>query len=88
MTTSATTRNTVNYKTSLGSFTYKSLKPVLYFGYKLIQGNGVKIKIAEPEKVILGYFYMNKLNSIVDMEGMRFNEIQVKEIIDFGCVNI
>jgi len=83
ITTSATTRNTANYETTIGNFTYKHLKSVLFFAYKLIQGDGVMIKIAEPEKVILDYFYMNKLNSIVEMEGMRFNEIQVKEIIDF-----
>jgi hypothetical protein len=41
------------------------------------------IKIAEPEKVILDYFYLNKINSLVEMEGMRFNETQLKEIIDF-----
>lgn len=83
ITTSATTRNTANYETAIGNFTYKHLQSVLFFGYKLIQGDGVMIKIAEPEKVILDYFYMNKLNSIAEMEEMRFNEIQVKEIIDF-----
>lgn len=83
ITTSATTRNTANYETTIGNFTYKHLKSVLFFAHKLIQGDGVMIKIAEPEKVILDYFYMNKLNSIVEMEGMRFNEIRIKEIIDF-----
>lgn len=81
--TSATTRNTANYETTIGNFTYKHLKSGLFFAYKLIQGDGVMIKIAEPEKVILDYFYMNNLNSIAEIEGMRFNEIQLKEIIDF-----
>lgn len=83
ITTSATTRNTANYETTIGNFTYKHIKSVLFFGYKLVQGDGITIKIAEPEKVILDYFYMNKLNSIEEIEEMRFNEIQLKEIIDF-----
>ncbi len=83
ITISATTRNTANYETPIGSFTYKHLKPVLFFGYKLVQSEGGTIKIAEPEKVILDYFYMNKQNSIEEMKEMRFNEIQLKDIIDF-----
>ena len=83
ITTSATTRNTANYDTTIGSFSYRHLKSVLFFGYKLIKGDGVMIKIAEPEKVLLDYFYMNKINSISEMEEMRFNETQVRGIIDF-----
>ena len=44
---------------------------------------GFPIKMAEPEKVILDYFYINKLNSVEDIEGMRFNEIQIKDLVNF-----
>ncbi len=81
--TSATTRNTANFETAIGNYTFRHLKSRLFFAYKLIQGNGFTIKIAEPEKVILDYFYLNKINSLEEMEGMRLNEIQLKEIIDF-----
>lgn len=81
--TSTTTRNTANYDTTIGNFTYKHLKPSLFFAYRLIQGDGAMIKIGEPEKVILDYFYINKLNSMAEIAGMRFNEIQVKELVDF-----
>ena len=81
--TSATTRNTANFETTIGNYTFRHLKSMLFFAYKLIQGNGFTIKIAEPEKVILDYFYLNKINSLEEMEGMRLNEIQLKKIIDF-----
>jgi predicted transcriptional regulator of viral defense system len=80
--TSASTRNTASFETPIGNYTYRHFKPVLYFGYKLIQSKGISIRMAEPEKVILDYFYLSRINSLEEIEGMRFNEIQTKEIID------
>jgi predicted transcriptional regulator of viral defense system len=81
--TSATTRNTANYSSPLGDFSYRHLKSVLFFGYKLLKEKDFTIKTAEPEKVILDYFYINKLNSLEEIEAMRFNNIIAKEIISF-----
>jgi len=81
--TSATTKNTANYVSTIGNFNYKHIKPTLFFGYKLLKEKNITIKIAEPEKVILDYFYLNKLNSFEEIEEMRFNEIAAKEIISF-----
>jgi len=81
MTTSVSTKNTANYNTTIGNFEYKHLKPVLFFGYKLLREHNYTIKIAEPEKVILDYFYINTLNGLDEIEEMRFNEILVKELI-------
>lgn len=81
MTTSITTKNTAGYDTAIGNFEYKHLKPLLFFGYKLLREKEFTIKIAEPEKVILDYFYMNPLNNLDEIEEMRFNEILVKELI-------
>ncbi len=82
-TTSASTKNTANYSSPIGNFNYKHIKSDLYFGYKLLNEKDFTIKIAEPEKVILDYFYINKLNNFDEIEGMRFNEIVAKEIINF-----
>ncbi|MEN8158174.1 MAG: hypothetical protein ABFS10_14575 [Bacteroidota bacterium] len=84
ITTSATTRNTAKYASGIGNFDYKHLKPALFFGYKLLKEKDLTIKIAEPEKVILDYLYMNPLNSFEEIEAMRFNEIMVKELINFN----
>ena len=83
MTTSISTRNTARYKTPVGDFSYNHLKGTLFFGYRLLQNDGIAIKIAEPEKVILDYLYLNLLNSEEDIDALRLNEIQIKEIVDF-----
>ncbi len=81
-TTSITTRNTASYTTSVGNFDYKHIKPGLFFGYKLIQTSGGTIKIAEPEKVILDFFYSNKINIIDEIEAVRFNQLRIKELLN------
>ena len=68
ITVSITTRNTARFHTPLGEFEYKHIKPSLFFGYMLINKGRIMIKIAEPEKVILDYFYMNKHNTFEDVE--------------------
>lgn len=81
--TSATTKNTANYSTPVGNFSYKHIKPLLFFGYKLLKEKNFVIKIAEPEKVLLDFFHINKMNEKEELEEMRFNEIVAKEIISF-----
>lgn len=81
--TSATTKNTADYSTPVGNFSYKHIKPLLFFGYKLLKEKNFVIKIAEPEKVLLDFFHINKMNEKEELEEMRFNEIVAKEIISF-----
>ena len=83
MTKSISTRNTASFNTAIGDFSYNHIKPLLFFGYRLLLNDSVAIKIAEPEKVILDYLYLKKLNSIDDIDAIRFSEIQIKEIVDF-----
>ncbi len=83
MTTSISTRNTASYSTAVGNFSYKNVKTSLFFGYRLIQAEGFSIKIAEPEKVILDLLYLKKLDSENDIDALRLNEIQIKELVDF-----
>lgn len=54
--TCAATRRTSSFKTYLGSFTYRAIKPGLFFGYDITD----KFKIALPGKAILDYFYFNR----------------------------
>ena len=83
MTKSISTRNTASFNTAIGDFSYNHIKPLLFFGYRLLLNDSMAIKIAEPEKVILDYLYLKKLNSIDDIDAIRFSEIQIKEIVDF-----
>lgn len=81
--TSATSRNTASFNTSVGAFDYKHLKPGLFFGYRLIRDGGKVFKIAEVEKVILDYFYLKRLDSHQAVAGIRFNIDLMHEIINF-----
>lgn len=81
--TSATTKNTANHTSPIGNFDYKHVKSNLFFGYKLMKEKDFTIKIAEPEKVLLDFFYINKINDPEEIVELRFNEIVAKEIIRF-----
>jgi len=51
--TSITTKKTSSFITKLGEFSYRSVKPGLFFGYLLIDLHGQKIKLANIEKTVL-----------------------------------
>ena len=73
--TSATSLKTHQFTTSLGTFSYRHLRPELMFGYRLIEVNGQCYKIAEPEKLLLDYLYLNTtLQSADDFESLRINQ--------------
>ncbi|MCB9235349.1 MAG: hypothetical protein H6581_27085 [Bacteroidia bacterium] len=82
--TSVTTRNTANCNSEVGDFSFRHIKPELFFGYKLVHEKGFSFKIAEPEKLILDFFYLNQLNSEEAIEGVRINEFQARELISFS----
>ncbi len=73
-TTSITTKKTARFETIMGSFSYRHMKPNLFFGYDL-QGQGSqKILIAEPEKAILDYLYLSpRIRTADDFREMRIN---------------
>jgi len=84
--TSITSLKTINFKTSLGDFIYRSVKPDLMFGYELreISGDGnsggQKYGLAEMEKAVLDFLYLNPhIKNLADFEGLRFNVLQFKE---------
>jgi len=83
-TTSVTSRNTQDYNTSFGHFSFKHLKPVLFFGYTLVSEKEYTIQMASPEKAILDYLYLNKLNTEEDIKSMRWNRIVINETLDVG----
>jgi len=72
--TSVATRKTNHFQSDYGEFMYRHIKPQLMFGYALIGYQGQTYKIAEVEKAILDYFYLNPhLSSELDFDGLRFN---------------
>lgn len=72
--TSVATRKTNHFQSDYGEFMYRHIKPQLMFGYALIGYQRQTYKIAEVEKAILDYFYLNPhLSSEHDFDGLRFN---------------
>ncbi len=81
--TSVGTKKTSNFETSVGNFSYRRIKPNLYFGYILVDFGQQKILLAEIEKAILDYLYIHSnLKTIEDFEGMRVNSEEFRARIN------
>jgi predicted transcriptional regulator of viral defense system len=74
--TSVSTRRTYKFKTYIAEFTYRKLKPQLFFGYDLVEYRKEKcLKIACVEKAILDYFYINTfIREEDDFASLRINK--------------
>ncbi|MEX2601496.1 MAG: hypothetical protein WD355_07610 [Balneolaceae bacterium] len=80
--TSCTTRKTQTFDTPVGSFSYRRLKPPLYFGYLLQTWGDHHYKIAEPEKALIDYLYLHhELEEARDLEALRWNRHEIRNRI-------
>ena len=87
-TTSVTTKKTSHFQQDNIVFEYRSIHSRFNFGYTLVNWKNVTIKIAEPEKAIIDYFYLNtEINTIDRIEDMRFNTIAMNEQIDWNKID-
>ncbi|MFC2112256.1 hypothetical protein ACFLTA_03230 [Bacteroidota bacterium] len=79
ITTSVSTRKTNQFITAAGNFRYNTVKKSAFgFGHRLIDvkpgEQSRKIVIAEPEKAILDFFYINhQYKSEKDIEALRLD---------------
>ncbi len=81
--TSVTSKKTNNFKTDIGNFTYKHIKPELMFGYEIREYNGHRYLVAEIEKAMLDYLYLNShIRDEKDFDGLRFNISEFKAKVD------
>ena len=79
-TTSLTSNKTISFDTSEGTYSYRHIKPSLFFGYQVVEWQGFPIKMAELEKVILDYLYLKAhVKTIQDLESLRLNAEDLKE---------
>jgi len=56
--TSVSSLKTSTFKNSLGTFSYKKIKPSLMFGYNAVEKDGFTFFMASPEKAILDLLYL------------------------------
>jgi predicted transcriptional regulator of viral defense system len=82
--TSISSRKTKQYESPWGVFSYRSIKPQTMIGYQVIENTpGIKFKIANLEKALLDYLYLNsKIQSMADFEGLRWNRNQLLGLMD------
>ena len=79
-----TTRKTILYKTTAGTFQYRTLKPAFYFGYQILQKDKLPVLMADPEKALLDYLYLSSsLLTIKDIEAVRFSYTTLQQTIDW-----
>lgn len=58
--TSITSKKTQRFSTPMGVFSYQHIKPACFRGFKVIKDeNGLDYFIAEPEKALIDYIYLN-----------------------------
>ena len=81
---SVTGKTNRTFDNKFGHFIYRHLKTELFWGYREVRTSSGQYLIAEPEKAILDYLYLNlsKINSESDFENLRFNEDRLCETLN------
>ena len=86
--TSATSRKTNSFKAGIGNFIYRHIKPGLMFGYGFREYENHRLAVAEIEKSVLDYLYLNPaIKEGKDFQGMRFNASEFKARADMAKLN-
>jgi predicted transcriptional regulator of viral defense system len=81
--TSASSKKTTSFETPITRFSYRKIKPSLFFGYQLQKHRGQWYKIAEIEKAVLDHLYLNpKIAQEADFYEWRFNSEEFLEKSD------
>jgi hypothetical protein len=56
--TSVTTKSTRRFSNLLGTFTYRTVKRPLFFGFRPVRDESAECLLAEPEKALLDYLHL------------------------------
>jgi hypothetical protein len=81
---SVTAKINRTFDNKFGHFIYRHVKSELFWGYREVRTGAGRYLIAEPEKALLDYLYLNlsKINSESDFENLRFNEDRIGETLN------
>jgi len=73
--TAVTTNKTQSFTALEITFSYRTIRPELFFGYDLIDVRKHGVKLASLEKAILDYLYLNPaVSTEEDFTGLRWNK--------------
>ena len=81
---SVTARINRKFTNDFGTFLYRHIKSELFWGYTETKTEYGHYLLAEPEKALLDYLYLNlsKIRNETDFDNIRFNMDAIKEKID------
>jgi len=86
--TSASTRKTSRFSTTIGEFLYRTIHPRLFFGFEIRRHGGKTFKIAQPEKAFLDLLYVkSELRDPANFAGMRVDGGAFIKLMDRGKMN-
>ncbi len=81
--TSVSTRRSYRFASAVADFTFRTVKPRLFFGYDITADGGRRVKIARPEKAFLDFLYLNPgLRSGSDFDSLRIDAQRFFQIVD------
>jgi hypothetical protein len=72
------------FDNKFGHFVYRHIRPSLFWGYRETRTENSRYLLAEPEKAVLDYLYLNlaSINSEADFENIRFNIEQLRKTLN------
>ncbi len=84
VTTAVGTKTTRTFENEYGRFSYRHISPKLFFGYVPRETAAGKYLLAEPEKAVLDFVYLNSTSimSADDIYELRINPAEFKKEID------
>lgn len=86
--TSVCTPKTQRFENPFGQFTYQTVQPLRFFGYKSLNAGKWSVRIAEPEKAIIDLFYLYPMyNSPEEIALLRFDEDILPKIVRRKVLN-
>ena len=79
-----TARITRTFENAFGRFIYRHVKSDLFWGYREVKADYGPYLLAEPEKALLDYFYLNlgRINTVDDFDNLRLNEEEMGKTLN------
>ncbi len=86
--TCVTTKRPTEFNTPAGRFSYRHIKPQLFWGYQAMTLNSQTGFVASPEKALLDFFYSNSveisMDYLIEMRLQNVEEINLKKLMEYA----
>lgn len=85
--TSCTTLKPAFFENAFGQFSYRTLKPALFFGYDtVVLPSGLSASVATPSKALCDYLYLNPAlaSTPADLEALRLDSDILAPLFNTG----